>query len=660
MIPQETVNLILDTAQISDVVGDFVTLKRRGANFIACCPFHNEKTPSFYVSPSKGIYKCFGCGKAGTAVGFVMEHEHYSYSEALKYLAKRYNIEVVEKEESAEDIAARQRNESLLLVTEFAHKFFVDQLKSGEGKTLGYSYYRNRGLEDATIEKYGLGWAPSGRTTLLDAARAAGYKEEYLLAAGLCIQREDGRLMDKFYERVMFPIHSVSGRVIAFSGRTLRSDKEVAKYVNSPETEIYVKSRALMGIYFAKGEISRQDNCILVEGNLDVIAMHQLGLTNVVASCGTSLTVEQIRLIHKFTENITIMYDGDSAGIHAAIRGIGMVLKEGMNVKVVLLPDGDDPDSYSRKHTKEEVEDFIAKNSRDFITFKSDLLLEEAEGDPLKKANLINDIADTIADIPDAVKRSVYVETVAQKFGIESGILFDRIAATRRGALEEERRAAERESRRRAASASSDPGPTMDDVPMESGQETQPDQVAVAGNRILDPSESELLTFMLKYGTDVLEFETDSEMYTEEGTTVADFIAGSLEAEQIQFENSLYRKVYDAYLCAFDEGKSQDEILRSLLNSEDREISTVAARLSMDKYEITVQGFAASLTTTSSWLVKYVPRAMMFYYLNRCRWQQDKATRAMAEASSEDQLELMKDILSLRRQEKVLKENLGL
>ena len=355
MIPQDTVSLILDTARIEDVVGDFVTLKRRGANYVACCPFHNEKTPSFYVSPSKGIYKCFGCGKAGSAVGFVMEHEHCSYVEALRWLAAKYHIDIVEEEESADEIARRQRRESLLLVSEFAQKFYASQLQTPEGRSVGLAYFRKRGLEDATIARFGLGWAPSGKTALVDAATAAGYKMEYLLAAGLAVQHEDGSVTDKFRERVMFPIHSVSGRVLAFSGRTLHADNP-AKYVNSPETEIYIKSRNLLGIWFAKGEIARSGKCILVEGNVDMVTLHQLGITNVVASCGTSLTVEQIRLIHKFTENATIMYDGDSAGIHAALRGINLFLAEGLNVKVVLLPEGEDPDSFARKHTLEEMQ----------------------------------------------------------------------------------------------------------------------------------------------------------------------------------------------------------------------------------------------------------------------------------------------------------------
>ena len=369
MIPRDIVDKILDTAQIVDVVGDFVTLKKRGSNYTACCPFHNEKTPSFSVSASKGIYKCFGCGKSGTAVGFVMEHEHLSYTEALKYLAKKYNIEVIEKEESAEDIAKRQRHESLLLVSEFGGRFFQESLDTPEGQAIAYQYFRSRGLQDETIRKYGLGWAPISRKALSETARSAGYKEEFLIETGLSIKYDDGRLVDRFFDRVIFPIHSVSGRVIAFGGRTLKTDKSVAKYVNSPETEIYVKSKSLYGIYFAKGEISKKNKCILVEGYLDVLSMHQLGITNVVASSGTSLTEDQIRLIHKFTDNITIIYDGDSAGIHAALRGTDMILKEGMNVKIILLPDGQDPDDFAKKHSLEEVEDYIAGNEQDFISF---------------------------------------------------------------------------------------------------------------------------------------------------------------------------------------------------------------------------------------------------------------------------------------------------
>ena len=660
MIPQETVNLILDTAQIVDVVGDYVTLKRRGANFVACCPFHNEKTPSFYVSPSKGIYKCFGCGKAGTAVGFVMEQEHCSYVEALRYLARKYHIEIVEEEESAEEIARRQRSESLLLVSEFARKFFSDQLKDGEGRAVGYQYYRSRGIEDATIERWGLGWAPSGRTALVDAARAAGYKDEYLLGAGLAVQGEDGSLADKFRERVMFPIHSVSGRVIAFSGRTLRSDNP-AKYVNSPETEIYIKSRNLLGIYFAKSDIAREDRCILVEGNVDVVMMHQLGITNVVASCGTSLTVEQVRLIKKFTENITVMYDGDSAGIHAAERAVPMILAEGMNVRVVLLPDGDDPDSFSRKHSRDEVREFIAANEKDFVVFKTEKLLGQAAGDPLKKAGLINDIADTIAQIPDAVKRSTYAEVTAQQFGIEVSILFDRIARTRRKLQEDALKAAEREERRRQNGLPPSAWETVTAEP-----EPAPVQPVVARveeeNRILAPAERDLLYFLLRHGCDELDFESDSDYYSgseQDKPSVADFIRDAF-SDGTQMANSAYNAVYEAYYALYDEGLGQQEIVKGLLDSADRRVAEVASQLSTEKYRLTIQAFENAMTTKASWLVTQVPRAILGYAERRMQDRYETLRRELPEAETEQrETAILQEMVKIQSAQRRIKQKMG-
>ena len=659
MIPQETVNLILDTAQIVDVVGDYVTLKRRGANFVACCPFHNEKTPSFYVSPSKGIYKCFGCGKAGTAVGFVMEQEHCSYVEALRYLARKYHIEIVEAEESAEEIARRQRSESLLLVSDFACKFFSGQLKSGEGRAVGYQYYRSRGIEDATIEKWGLGWAPSGRTALVDAARAAGYKDEYLLGAGLAVQGEDGSLSDKFRERVMFPIHSVSGRVIAFSGRTLKADNP-AKYVNSPETEIYIKSRNLLGIYFAKADIGREDRCILVEGNVDVVMMHQLGITNVVASCGTSLTVEQVRLIKKFTENITIMYDGDSAGIHAALRGIPMVLAEGMNVHVVLLPDGDDPDSFSRKHTRDEVREFIAQNEKDFIVFKTDLLLAQAAGDPLKKAALINDIADTIAQIPDAVKRSTYVEATAQQFGIEASILFDRITRTRRAIQEEALKVAQREERRRQNGLAPNAYETVTGDLQAPPEMPSPVELTEE-NRILAPAERDLLYFLLRHGCDELDFESDSDYYSgdeQDKPSVADFIRDAF-SDGTRMANSAYAAVYDAYFALYDEGLTQQDIVKRLLDAEDRRVAEVASQLSTEKYRLTVQAFENAMTTTSSWLVAQVPRAILGYAERRMQDRYDSLRRSLSDATPERETAILQEMVKVQAAQRRIKQKMG-
>lgn len=649
MIPQDTVDKILDSAQIVDVISDFVSLKRRGANYIACCPFHNEKTPSFYVSPAKGIYKCFGCGKSGTAVGFVMEHESMTYVEALKYLARKYGIEVKEKEDSPEEIAARQRNESLLLVMDYTEQFFKDSLKTQEGRSIGYAYFRSRGLEDATIEKYGLGWSPKSGHALAEAALAKGYKEEFLTATGVCIKRNDGSLIDKFYDRAMFPIHSVSGRVIAFGGRTLRSDYKTAnigKYVNSPETEIYDKSRSLYGIYFAKSEISKLDKCYLVEGYLDVLSMHQLGITNVVASSGTSLTVPQIRLIKKFTDNVTIMYDGDAAGIHAALRGIGLILKEGLNVRVVLLPDGDDPDSYSQKHNLEEVQAFLQANEQDFIEYKTDLLLGQSGNDPLKKAELINDIADTIALIPDQIKRAVYVQSAAVKFGINEDALYARILNTRQKMIDDERKEAERERMREERQARANAGPQsaganaggqsvpgpedygepagdgymdgqMEPVDVPVPADTAPARANAGGvhleNPVMAPVERDLLKFILVSGLDTMDFESDSEFYDSEKTTAADFIRDAIEEHP--FSNSLYARTFDEYFKLYDADATlgQDDIIRSLMNSPDREMASLVGDLVEEKYRLTVKNFSDAMTSQSSFLVIQVPKAIMVY-----------------------------------------------
>ena len=695
MIPQETVNRILDSAQIVDVVGDFVTLKKRGANHIASCPFHNEKTPSFSVSASKGIYKCFGCGKSGTAVGFVMEHENMSYTEALKYLAKKYHIEVVEKEETAEEIAQRQKHESLMLVSEYAGKFFQESMNTPEGQNIAYQYFRSRGLEDETIRNYGLGWAPLNRKSLSEAARAAGYKEEFLIETGLSIKYDDGRLVDRFYDRVIFPIHSVSGRVIAFGGRTLKTDKSVAKYVNSPETEIYVKSRSLYGIYFAKNEISKQDRCILVEGYLDVLSMHQLGIKNVVASSGTSLTVEQIRLIRKFTNNITIIYDGDSAGIKAALRGIGLVLKEGMNVKVVLLPDGQDPDDFARRHTLEEVQDHIAQNEQDFINFKTDLLLDEAGNDPIKKANLINDIADTIALIPDAVVRAVYVRTCADRFEIEERIMADRVSKTRTDMIVADEKQKERERQRAAAGgyqprrqerpasemppmpqdmAGMDVPPPMPDgyypedygapamdVPVEMPPVMIPEGQVVINEPYLAPCEKELLGFILEEGCTELQFDVDSKYYVEgETINVAEFIDGTLADDEEDFVNQSYRKVYDEYFRMYDEGLTQQQMQSRLLNSMDPEIAAVAKELLIEKYQITVKNYEQSLTATSTILVQFIPKALLAYHCKKIELILKGLTAELTTEQDPDrQIDILAKISDYNRARTKLNNELG-
>lgn len=709
MIPQETVQKILDTARVEEVIGDFVTLRRRGADLWACCPFHGEKTPSFHVIPAKGQYYCFGCHKGGSAVGFIMDYEHLSYVEALRYLARKYNIEIVEKEETAEDIANRQRNESLLLVSEYAGKFFKEQLHTDEGRSVGLEYFHSRGLEDATIEKYGLGWAPSSRHALTDAAKAAGYKDEYLLETGLCAAYDsDNRLHDRFYDRVVFPIHSMSGRVIAFGARTLKSKEEgkpYAKYVNSKESDIYVKNKSLYGIWFAKNEMARKDKCYLVEGYLDVLSMHQLGITNVVASSGTALTEGQIGLIKRFTQNVTIMYDGDSAGIHAALRGIDMFLREGMNVKVVLIPDGDDPDSYSRKHSLAEVEEFLAAAEMDFVDFKSSLLLKDTARDPLKRAEVINDIADTIADIPDAVKRSVYVDFLSDKFEIRRDILDERIGATRSKRLIEQKKAADRDKERlrnqtsrsgaSAGSATILPGngyatgsgngsiagtfgvsgSSTDGLAYGGAPVAEPVEAtrqstgldALIDNRIMATAERDLLNFILTYGTTKLEFQSDSAFYSgsdEDALTVFDFIGQALEGDNSQFANSVFRKVYEAYSKDYYEGYSQDEIVKRLMDGEDRDMAYVVAQLSTDeRYDLSVKNLRQSMMSKGSWLTIYVPKAILVYQQSRLEDKENELKERLgeAQAASDDDrvLEIMQEMLKVQKALKMVKVRLG-
>ena len=451
----------------------------------------------------------------------------------------------------------------------------------------------------------------------------------------------------------MFPVHSVSGRVIAFGGRTLFTDKSVAKYVNSKESEIYVKSRSLYGIYFAKSAISRADKCYLVEGYLDVLSMHQLGITNVVASSGTSLTVEQIRLIKRFTDNVTIMYDGDPAGIHAALRGIDMILKEGMNVKVVLIPDGDDPDSYARKHTLEEVEAFIAANEQDFIAFKADLLLGEAGNDPLKRANLINDIADTVAGIPDAVKRSVYTDAIAAKFRIDADILTDRIRRTREKIQGEERTQAQRDAARARREEEDKPQESTYVPPVNElkALETQ--------NPLLAPSERELLGFILTDGSTPLVFESDSEFYSESPQTVAEFIDAALAGDGIVFANDAYHRTYEAYFDLYDAGKEQDEIVRDLLNGADDAVRFVTSQLSDVKYALTVSHFREALTTRDSWLTNFVPKAILAYHIKRLQSDQTVLTRELATASADRQREILSTLERINEFKKTINIKLG-
>jgi DNA primase len=536
VIPKETIDIIFDASRIEDVVGDFVTLKKRGVNLLGNCPFHNEKTPSFTVSPAKGIYKCFGCGKAGNAVNFIMDHEHYSYPEALRYLANKYNIEVPEETEVRSDEELRQKNEreSLLIVSEFARKHFTENLlNTEEGKSIGLSYFKERGFRDDIIEKFQLGFSSSGRSNFSDAAIKNGYNPQYLIKSGLAVEREEqpGKYYDRFYERVMFPIHNLSGRVIAFGGRTLRTDKKIAKYINSPETDIYHKSNVLYGLWLAKKAIIADDNCFLVEGYTDVISFHQAGIENVAASSGTSLTVEQIKLIKRYTNNITILYDGDDAGIKASLRGINLILEEGMNVKVVLFSDGEDPDSFARKNSPDFVRDFIKNKAADFIVFKSNLLLKEASNDPIKRAELIKEIVNTISLIPDAIYRSVYVKECSAILDVPEQTLLNELNRLRRRKLVKESGDSDIEAAL----------PQEAVVPVKQQQAVQ-----TKGEH----QERDLIRVLLNYGNEKI--STALEDGTETTISVAEYIIETLREDKVTFENPLYYNIFNRFVAGVD------------------------------------------------------------------------------------------------------------
>ncbi len=537
MIDRETVDRIYAAANIVDIVGDYVTLKRKGVNYVACCPFHNEKTPSFVVSPSKGLYKCFGCGKGGNAVTFVMEQEAVSYPEALKMVAKRYGIEVHEEALSDEELRRNDDRESMFALNGWAAEYFANFLhRDSEGINVGLSYFRQkRGLTEATIKKFGLGFCPSKGDRMSQDALTAGYKQEFLLSTGLSLVSDrNGSLYDRFRDRVIFPVHNISGRIVAFGGRTLRTDKQVAKYQNSPESEIYSKKRELYGLYFAKRAIQQQDFAILVEGYLDVISMHQAGIENVVASSGTSLTTEQIRLLGRFTKNITVIYDGDSAGIHASLRGIDMILKEGMNVRVVLLPEPEDPDSFARSHSAAEVRDYIRDNERDFLDFKARLLLKDAQGDPIRKAALIGDMVQSIAQIPDPIQRSVYIKECARIMDIDEQILIAEVARKRLTS------SGDRETddflRRQAAARQRE-----SEAPARPEAEYAP---KVEAGSSFEALEREIVKYLLKYGHCSFDFKEGAAMVA---CNVAEVIFAELSDDQIVFRNPVYAKIMAAY-----------------------------------------------------------------------------------------------------------------
>ena len=566
MIDQGTIQQILDAAEIADVVGDFVTLKRRGTSLIGLCPFHNEKTPSFNVSQAKGIYKCFGCGKGGSSVNFIMEHEHLSYADALRWLANKYNIPIREKEENPEDIRERNDRESQLIVSEFAQKFFSDQLwETNSGRLIGLSYLRQRGMRDDIIKKFGIGYCPEGKDTMTSAALKEGFKMEYLEKTGLTIKREEW-VRDRFAGRMMFPIHGISGRVIGFGGRTLSQDKTIAKYLNSPESDIYHKSRVLYGIFQAKRNIIREDKCYLVEGYTDVTSLHQSGIENVVASSGTSLTIDQIRLIRRFTNNVTIIYDGDQAGIKASMRGIDMVLEEGINVKVLPLPEGEDPDSFSRSMSATQLVEYIGANETDFIKFKTKLLLAGVENDPISRAKLITDIVSSIAVIPAEIVRSEYLKECSRLLDVRETVLYNEIRKLKVKSEDDHIKHQERELIREAnvkAPALTVPLPEINPC---------------------DNEERELLKLLLKYGShQIFEVENPESNQTEP-VFVAGFILSELEADQMESVNPVIKSIFDEYRL-YTEVKNFDAI-KHFVNHPDLPISQLVSDILSEKNKL--------------------------------------------------------------------------
>lgn len=589
-IDKETVQKILDTADIVEVVSDFVHLKKRGANYVGLCPFHNERTPSFSVSKSKGICKCFSCGKGGSPVNFIMELEQMTFNEALRYLAKKYNIEIKDHEMSEQEREEESARESMLAVNDFAMRYFEQTMAdTDDGRDIGLAYFRERGINDAMIKRFHLGYSLEKRDDLYNTAKRKGFSDKFLFDTGLCYRTEQGMVRDRFRGRVIYPVFTVSGKVVAFGGRTLRKDKDVAKYVNSPESVIYSKSRELYGLYQAKQSIVRKDKCILVEGYMDVISMHQSGVENVVASSGTSLTEGQIRLIHRFTENVTVIYDSDAAGIKASLRGIDLLLAEGLNIKVLLLPDGDDPDSFAQSHTSSEVEEYLAANEQDFISFKTRILLYGLENDPVARSRAIQNIVRSISVIPDQITRSVYITECSRSMGISEKVLTLQVA--KYIAERAERESVEAQRRRNRVAAG---------LPPESGEEPLPsdEQLAAAGltdstpaagtdtasatadtaarrrRDFLEPYERELLRYILRYGMAFM-----CEFQTEQGDlrpmSVIEYIDQELAIDEITFANEAYRHVFDA-AREIARGDAADDIQR---HSEemDRERSRMIA-----------------------------------------------------------------------------------
>lgn len=640
MIDPSTIEKIIDTAEITEVVQDFITLKKRGVNFIGHCPFHNEKTPSFTVSPAKGIFKCFGCGKGGNAVNFVMEHEHISWVEALKFLAAKYSIEIIEKEVTQEEKQRQDERESMILVTGFACRFFTDCLGNHEeGLAIGMEYLKERGYRRPVIEKFQVGYSPGSWNDLTKEAIKNGYKIEYLKKTGLTIGKGD-KLYDRFNGRIIFPVHSVSGKVLAFGARTLKQDKQTAKYLNSPESEIYHKSKVLYGLYFAKQAIVRDDKCYLVEGYTDVLSLHQAGIENVVASSGTALSGDQIRLIKRFTNNITILYDGDEAGLKASLRGIDLILEEGLNVKILMFPEGEDPDSYARKMDSQSFKEYIQKNELDFVLFKTRLLSEEAQNDPVKKAMMINDIVRSVAKIPDRITRMVYIKECAGILDMEEKLLYAESYNIRRKDAEKQLRYKNTDQ-----------------------QGIKPERVSnlqyslkntTASER--DVHEREIIRLLVNHGTKELFPATEDK---QNSVSVSSFIITELDNDELVLSNPIYNLIISECKKMITQNTVLSE--KNFANHHDIDISLTAADLLSTSYDISKiwKRKEAHVEVEEDKLKKLVPSTILAYKSFLIRQEMKDTEEKLKKADNEESLLLQKRYMILKNTNVQLAKQLG-
>lgn len=584
MIPRETIDRVYNAAKIEEVVGDYVTLRKRGANLIGLCPFHNEKTGSFTVSPSKGIYKCFGCGASGLAVKFIMDVEQCSYTEAIKHLAKKYHIEIVERDLTPEEQQRQDNRESMFVVNDFANKWFQKQLwETQEGQAIGLSYFRERGLRDDIIRKFQLGYSPERGNPLAKALQEKGFSEEFIvnnvdtkIGVGVVGKSEDGRIYDRFRDRVIFPIFTVSGKPVAFAGRILKNKDNVGKYVNSPDSLIYSKTNELYGLFQAKQSISRLDMCYLVEGQMDVISMHQSGIENVVASGGTALTKPQIRAIKRFTSNITVLYDGDAAGIHAAVRGIDMFLEEGFNVKVVLLPEGEDPDSYAQNHDSTEFIQYIKDKQTDFIRFKTAILSKDAKDDPFKKAQLVKEIVTSIAVIPDMITRQMFIKDCAERLNISEKVLTIEVINLRKKQAEEDKK--RQEGKTLATSPGEATGEKTDSSPIEAPTTPHtPDNLRKQAGSPLEKNFYNLIQLVVRHGEQIVGM--NGQMYM-----IGEIIISAIEGDGIRPTQTVYQKIMNDFKLHYQDAGFKAETFFKF--HEDPEVSAVAVDMLIDRYQL--------------------------------------------------------------------------